>query len=145
MKTDKKRAGGQSGFTLIEVMIATIILGVGLLTIAAGFIDGMRILASAPMQVAAKEVAASVIDDLTAARDSGALTLINGARTNRTVTSCLGTDSHGNPNCYDFTVDTSIRNSENVAGLFHIEITVTYTAGGIKRSYIKTTDLYNAG
>ena len=127
---------GQSGFTLVEMIIATLVLAVGLLMIAAAFTNGMRILAATPMQIAAKELAATVIDDLTLQKDTGLpLSPSNGARQ-----VCTGQEP--NRVCQTFNVETKITdNADGVIGLRHIEVTVTYTSGGIARRYVKATNL----
>ena len=71
MGNKKKSIGGQSGFTLIEVLIAVIVLAVGLLTIAAVFAQGSMILINTPVQLAAKEWAYEIIDDIAIRNDAG--------------------------------------------------------------------------
>jgi len=57
------KKSGESGFTLVEVLIATLVLAIGLLSIAQAFAQGMVILVNTPTQLAAKEFAFEIIDD----------------------------------------------------------------------------------
>jgi len=75
-----KAAGSQSGFTLIEVMIATFILLAGLLSLAAAFTQGMVIIADLPNILAAKEAAATVADILAVQRDTQNILPVDGSR-----------------------------------------------------------------
>ena len=61
----------ESGFTLIEVLIATIVLAIGLLSIAQAFAQGMLILVNTPVQLAAKELAFEIIDDFVVLGEAG--------------------------------------------------------------------------
>ena len=136
MKIHMKSTGGQPGFSLVEVIIALFVLLVGLLTIAAAFTNGMRILAATPTQLAAKELAATIIDDLTISKDTGGTLAGSGdAFVERTV--CSGT---GNI-CRTFEVKTKITDDAEVVGLSHVEVTVRYMAGGIRRHYVKAINL----
>ena len=65
------RSGSQSGFTLIEVMIAMLILSLGLLSVASAFAQGMLILVNTPTQLAAKELAYAIVDDIIVRYDAG--------------------------------------------------------------------------
>jgi prepilin-type N-terminal cleavage/methylation domain-containing protein len=69
-KKSEKSMDGQSGFTLVEVLIAVAVLAFGLLSIAASFTQGMLILANTPIQLAAKELAFEIIDDYVMRRDA---------------------------------------------------------------------------
>ena len=62
---------GQSGFTLIEVLVAMVVLTAGLLAIAGAFNHGMLILVNTPTQLAAKELAYEIIDDYVIRKDTG--------------------------------------------------------------------------
>ena len=74
MNNIEKSTGGQSGFTLVEVLIAMVVLAFGLLSIAGAFANGMVILVGTPVQLAAKEMAYEIIDDCIVRRDAGILT-----------------------------------------------------------------------
>jgi len=78
MKIIKKTAGNQSGFTLIEVMIAALVLAVGLLSVASAFTQGMLILANTPMQLAAKELAYEIIDEIAIKYDADDTSILEG-------------------------------------------------------------------
>ena len=71
MKNNKKSVGAQSGFTLIEVLLAVLILSAGLLTLAAVFAQGAVILVNTPVQLAAKEWAYEIIDEIAIRKDAG--------------------------------------------------------------------------
>jgi prepilin-type N-terminal cleavage/methylation domain-containing protein len=71
MKIREKSTRGQSGFTLIEVMIATVILGVGLLAVADAFARGMLIMSRSPLHAIAQEQAEITIQNIRFMQDSG--------------------------------------------------------------------------
>jgi prepilin-type N-terminal cleavage/methylation domain-containing protein len=139
MNNDKKPISSQSGFTLIEVLVAMLVLTVGLLTIAGVFANGMRVLAGTPMQLAAKELAATEIDNLTIAAETGqAITSSNGPVPH---TICPNGAGPGR-NCQEFGVQRRVvENTNGVQGLAHVEVIVTYMAGGVQHRYVKTTNL----
>jgi prepilin-type N-terminal cleavage/methylation domain-containing protein len=66
--------GDQSGFTLVETMISLIILGGGLLALAAAFSQGMILMATSHYHQIAKEKASEAIESVTAARDTRIIT-----------------------------------------------------------------------
>jgi len=63
----------QSGFTLIETMIAIIILSFGLLALASGFTQGMIFMSSSHQHRIAKEKASEAIESVSTARDTRVL------------------------------------------------------------------------
>ena len=71
LPSGSRASGGQSGFTFVEVLIAVFVLAVGLLTIAAVFAQGVSILVNTPTQLAAKEWANEIIDEIAVSRDAG--------------------------------------------------------------------------
>jgi len=142
MSTDIKPAGEQSGFTLVEVMVAMIVLSIGLMTVAAGFLNVMRIAAVAPIHLAAKEVAASEIDNITMMIETGMATAASMNNQSNIRTNCMGGRAGvagGATNCYEFIVRTEIFDNTGVVGLRRAEITVSYLVGGVRHEYVKTT------
>ena len=69
MNTGMKYEERERGFSLIEVLIATVVLALGLLSVATAFTHGMAILANTPVQLAAKELAHDVIDEYVLLKD----------------------------------------------------------------------------
>jgi prepilin-type N-terminal cleavage/methylation domain-containing protein len=70
MRTIKKPGGNQSGFTLVETLIATVILSGGLLALATAFAQGMIIMMSSHPHQIAKEKAAETIESVFTSRDT---------------------------------------------------------------------------
>jgi len=68
---NNKKSNCESGFTLVEVLIATLVLAIGLLSIAQAFAQGMVILVNTPTQLAAKELAFEIIDDYVVLGEAG--------------------------------------------------------------------------
>ena len=133
MKDDKKTTGGQTGFSLVEVLVATLVLAVGLLTIAAAFAQGMLALAATPAHITAKEVAASVVDELTVRMDAGQS--LPSTMPSRRICQSNGV-------CQDYEVAINVTgNVDGINGLSSVEVTVSYTASGMRRSYVKTINL----
>lgn len=133
----KKSAGGQSGFTLVEVMIATVILTVGLLGVAFFFSRGMLILAGTPTQLAAKELAEELVDHYTLLRDTGDTSWRVAGRSSEICSANERPDDcrltrHGR----NFRAETNIFND----GDWRVEITVFYMSpNGNERSYTLRT------
>ena len=123
-----KAAGSQSGFTLIEVMIATFILLVGLLSLAAAFTQGMIIIADLPYTLAAKEAAAAVADTLAVQRDAQSILPVNGQR-NIVI------------NNQNYTVTINVRQGQPGQNWFDVDLTVPYKNG--TRMYSTTTTIRN--
>lgn len=137
MEKIKKPAGGQSGFSLVEVLIATLVLAVGLLSVASAFTHGMLILANTPIQLAAKELAYEIIDEIVLRYDADSTSippgqyLLNG--TIRQVREGRGFDAEAN---------VTIIPDPN-PGLT-VVATVTYTINGNARTYITPAVTINA-
>jgi prepilin-type N-terminal cleavage/methylation domain-containing protein len=60
----------QSGFTLVEMMMAIIILGGGLLALATAFAQGMVVMSTSHYHQIAKEKASEAIESVTTSRDT---------------------------------------------------------------------------
>jgi prepilin-type N-terminal cleavage/methylation domain-containing protein len=63
-------APSERGFSLMEVLVAMVILSVGLLGLAQTFYSGMAIMMSAPATLVAREKAREAIESVHAARDT---------------------------------------------------------------------------
>lgn len=64
----------QRGFALVEVLIATMVLAFGLLSIAAAFTQGLTQLTGSGLDVLAREKAAEAIESVFTARDTRTIT-----------------------------------------------------------------------
>jgi len=129
MKNVKKLFRDRSGFSLIEVMIAAVILAGGLLALASLFTQGTVVLVNTSTQLAAKELANSIIEDYFIRRDLNIL-----GNLSQNVTTELRTWNGRN-----FNTETDIRVDSD--GNFRIIVTVFYQAGSATRSYTTTTIL----
>jgi prepilin-type N-terminal cleavage/methylation domain-containing protein len=65
-----ERAGAQAGFTLIETLIAMLVLTVGAIGMASAFLYGMNSATSAPFELIATQKAAEAVESVFSARDS---------------------------------------------------------------------------
>lgn len=62
--------GNDAGFSLVESIVAVGILGVGLLAVAAGFLQGMTQIKGSNFDILAREKAAETIESVFTARDT---------------------------------------------------------------------------
>jgi len=69
-----KSANSRDGFSLIEMMLAVLILGGGLLALASAFAEGMILMSTSHYHQIAKEKASEAIESVTAARDTRTIT-----------------------------------------------------------------------
>jgi prepilin-type N-terminal cleavage/methylation domain-containing protein len=74
MLTAKESHGKQSGFTLVETLMAVLILSGGLLALATAFAQGMIVMSSAHYHQIAKEKASEAIESVTTSRDTRIIT-----------------------------------------------------------------------
>ena len=120
-----KNIKSQSGFTLIEVLMAMLVLTFGLLAIAAVFAQGGIILVNTPVQLAAKELAYEFIDEIVVIKDAG---LVVPAVYVEPETEFI----RANGRTFLAGVTTA---PTSVDGELRVEITVTYWINGIERKY----------
>ncbi len=73
MEANRKRAG-HSGFTLIETMVALVVLGIGLLALAAMLASSMAYMNTAQADFIAQQKASEAIESIFTARDTEAIT-----------------------------------------------------------------------
>lgn len=64
------RAGTEGGFSLVESLVAVSILAVGLLAVAAGFLQGLSQIKGSNFDILAREKAAEAIESVFTARDT---------------------------------------------------------------------------
>jgi hypothetical protein len=64
----------QSGFSLVDTLLAMLILGGGLLALALAFSKGMVIMSTSHYHEIAKQKASEAVESVTSARDTGVLT-----------------------------------------------------------------------
>jgi prepilin-type N-terminal cleavage/methylation domain-containing protein len=70
MPTNRNMTENQAGFTLVEVLIAMVILSGGLLALAASFAPGMAVINGAYYHQIAKQKASESVESVFTARDS---------------------------------------------------------------------------
>lgn len=68
------QASSQAGFSLVETMIATLVLSVGAMGMAAVFLNGMQNAASSPADLVATQKAAEAVESVFGARDARTVT-----------------------------------------------------------------------
>jgi prepilin-type N-terminal cleavage/methylation domain-containing protein len=70
----RRQPHGDSGFTLVEVMIAAVVLVVGLVAVAYGMAVGLAVVATAQEDTIARQKAREAMEDIFTARDTLAIT-----------------------------------------------------------------------
>jgi len=73
----KNRRRGDSGFTLMETMIAMVVLAIGILALAAMLGDGLAYMAMSQDEYIAEQKAAEAVESVYTARDVGQTTWAN--------------------------------------------------------------------
>jgi len=68
------KRGSSTGFTLVEVMVSIVILGVGLLSILGMFVFAVSSMQGAQEDLIAREKAKQALENVVSARDTGAVT-----------------------------------------------------------------------
>src|SRR5258705_10612499 len=77
MSRNRPRRNPQSGFTLLEAMIAIVILSFGILSLAAVYAQGIQVASLTQMDYIAEKKAEEAVETIFAARDSGLLLWTN--------------------------------------------------------------------
>jgi hypothetical protein len=72
--TMRSNLKSEAGVTLIETMIAMLVLTVGAMGMAATFLQGMKLVSSSPAELLATQKAAEAIESVFSARDSHTIT-----------------------------------------------------------------------
>jgi prepilin-type N-terminal cleavage/methylation domain-containing protein len=70
MRKARDLHGSQAGFTLLETMIAIVIMGIGLLALGIAFAQGMLVMSTSHYHQIAKEKASEAIESVTTSRDT---------------------------------------------------------------------------
>lgn len=126
---NNKHIKNQSGFTLVEVMIAMVILAIGLLALASAFTQGAVILANTPTHLAAKELANAIIDNMQIQHESGIFTI-------------HGEEHHvGEVMWKDRRFRTETNIVQDASGNWRIGVTVIYEVNGFERRVTENTVL----
>src|SRR5258707_12429605 len=77
MSRSKRSRCPQAGFTLLEAMIAIVILSFGILSLAAVYAQGIQVASLTQMDYIAEKKAEEAVETIFAARDSGLLLWTN--------------------------------------------------------------------
>jgi prepilin-type N-terminal cleavage/methylation domain-containing protein len=77
MTQNRKRANKQTGFTLLEAMIAIVILSFGILSLASVYAQGIQVASMTQFDYIAEKKAEEAVETIFAARDSGLLVWTN--------------------------------------------------------------------
>lgn len=70
-QADARQKGSQAGFTLVEVLVALVVMSVGMLGIAALYLEGLRAGRTALYRTTAVTLAADMADRIRANRNAG--------------------------------------------------------------------------
>jgi prepilin-type N-terminal cleavage/methylation domain-containing protein len=151
----QKHNHGQSGFSLVEVLIATGVLTVGALGMAAVFAQGLSSTASSPNELLATQKAAEAIESVFSARDARTLTwaqvrnIANGGifLNSATEMNLAGSDGILNTGDSNETLESDnlkrftrkIRITDLSDDLRSITVTIEYPAGSSFRTYELTS------
>jgi prepilin-type N-terminal cleavage/methylation domain-containing protein len=74
MELEKMRRRTSSGFTLIEVLVAMVVLAAGLMSILGMFVFSMNVMQNAQEDLIAREQAKEALENVVSARDTGQVT-----------------------------------------------------------------------
>lgn len=73
-RSTNEMGDGQQGFTLVETLVAMLVLTVGVMGMGATFLAGMQVAAGAPNELVATQKAAEAVESVFSARDSHTIT-----------------------------------------------------------------------
>ena len=140
MKINEKSTGSQSGFTLIEVMAASLILLAGLLTIGAAFGQGMQVLAQLPLQMIAKEKMAEGLDNITASLENGAVTPVDTTVLNEPIMDIVSLGNGRTINLGALGFQRRVRVTP-VSNVWEVKIDVSYMTAGRRITHTQTVQV----
>jgi Tfp pilus assembly protein PilV len=146
---------GESGFSLVETIVAMGILTVGALGMAAVFAQGLKSTATSPNELLATHKAAEAIESVFSARDSRTLTWAQVRNMNdggvfvgtATPMNVAGADGILNTGDSGETLESEnlarfsrrIKITDVSAELRSITVTIEYPAGQVTRTYVLTS------
>jgi prepilin-type N-terminal cleavage/methylation domain-containing protein len=70
----KRRRGSSSGFSLVEVLVAMVVLATGLMSVVGMFVFSISIMQTAQEDLLAREKAKEALESVVSARDTGQIT-----------------------------------------------------------------------
>ena len=154
MSPNRRHRNPQSGFTLLEAMIAIVILSFGILSLAAVYAQGIQVANMTQMDYIAEKKAEEAVETIFAARDSKLLAWTNirnatgsGGATDGVFLvppqpllaagpdKILGTADDVVMSLKNMTRTIDIIDVPGESGLRQISITITYTVGSMSRQY----------
>lgn len=121
----RTEGNGESGFTLVEVMLAMAILGVGLLSIAVAQLTAMKVASRSKNLQQAMFLAREQMDDLEAL-NAGAPILQNAATTDDPANPIKVSTDAGDATSFNRSV--TVRPNVPSIGLAQVTVTVTWAA-----------------
>lgn len=139
MKINGKLTGNQSGFTLVEVTIASLILLGGLLTIGVAFSQGLQLISQNPLRLIAKEQMARALDEITVDMENRGIIPVSTSAVPITGTVNLPNGKVLNLGQLGFQKNVTV--TDNGGNVLDIQIDVSYLVAGKRQTHTKYTQV----